>query len=269
MAGVRSILDRVNFLSTYRRRFLATGLLLCMGVASVLFMKQRGGDSIEWLAKSPMQPSKRAFLGPWAQPVRIQLSRLKQWMFGPRSTIAINAMIFELSPTTLLELAAGAKVFTNKAGARAFLVENRDQFRSKLLTPLSIGVTNKLLSSPSMITADGMQAQMASYETVSIGASTNVHKANAGWWIDVWPRANGNSTDLACFLTHTERAFERVSPSGAEVTNSSFIRTNAFLGARVRIPENGSLFLLSPAANANGHALGILLSPTVQKPPGR
>lgn len=120
-----------------------------------------------------------------------------------------------------------------------------------------------------MTTADGMQAQMASYETVSVGTVTNVQKGHVGWWLDVWPRASGHSTDLACFLTQTERVLEWVNPSDPEVTNIGFIRTNISLGARVRIPENGSLFLLSPATKTNGAALGIILSPTVQKKPGR
>ena len=255
--------------STFRRRLLAIGLFLCFGIGTVLLITRQRTDDIEWLTISPIQRPRLAVLGRWTQPVKIQLSRMKQWIFGPRQTIAINAMIFELSPAAVSDFALRANAFTNKAGARAFLIEKRDQFREELLTPSSTGRTNKLLSSPSMITADGMQAQMASYETVFIGTSTNIQKANAGWWIDLWPRASGHSTELACFLTHTERVLERVGPSNIEVTNIGFIRTNISLGVRIRVPENGSLFLLSRATKTNGPALGVLLSPSIQKRPGR
>jgi hypothetical protein len=259
----------LKLLSTFRRRLLATGLFLCAGIAGVLFLTTRRADDIEWLAKSPIQQRRPLFSGPRMQPVRIQLLRMKQWMFGPRQTIAIDAMIFELSPATVSNLASHANAFTNDAGARAFMIESADRFRNEVMAMTRGGQTNKLLSSPRMITADGMQAQMASYETVSIGTSTNIQKGNAGWWVDVWPRASGYSTDLACFLTQTERVFERVSASNMEVTNVGFIRTNISLGARVRIPESGSLFLLSPTAKTNGYALGVLISSTVQKKPGR
>ena len=215
------------------RKFASVGKLAIVGL---LVLTSRRSDSIEWLTKSPVPRRWLAFSGPWIQPVRIQLARLKQWILGPRQLITINAMIVELTPAAVSELASRPSAVTNDAGACAFLIENKEEFRRELLTSTSTGKTNKLLSSPSMMTADGMQAQMASYETVSIGTSTNIQKANVGWWLDVWPRASGHSTDLACFLTHTERAFERVSPSTMEVTNLGFIRTNASLGARVRIP---------------------------------
>lgn len=261
----------VKFLSTSRRRLWAAGLLLCIGAASVFVIISQPGDSIEWLVKSPVQRRWISFAGPWTQPVRMQLSRLKQWILGPKQLISINAMIFELSPATVSELASRANAVTNNAGARAFVTrENANWFRHALLNSVSLqGPTNKLLSSPMMTTADGTRAQMASYETVSVGTSTNVQKGHAGWWIDIWPRASGRSTDLACFLTQTERVFEHVNPSDEEVANMSFIRTNVSLGARVRIPENGSLFLLSPAVRTNGSVLGIVLSATVQKRPGR
>lgn len=257
----------VKFHFPSHRRLWAVGLLLCIGTASVFFMTRRRADSIEWLTKSPVQRRLLSFAGPWTQPVKIQLSRLKHWMFGPRQTIAIHGLIFELSPSAISNWTLRTTAFTNSAGECAFVAE--DFHQANLAANFAGQPSFKVLSRPSVVTADGMQAQIASYETVAIGTATNVQKGNVGWWVDVWPRAIGSSTELACFVTQTESVFERSSPPDSEITRVAFIRTNLSAGARVRIPENRSLFLLSPAIKTNGSAMGILLTPVVQKRPGR
>jgi len=245
-------------------------VFLGVGIVSVLVLMKNPRQDIEWLAKSPIQQRPQFLSGRWTQPVRIQLSRLKQWMFGPKQTIAVNAMILELSPAAASELASNATGFTNTAGARAFVIQNGARVREELLATASAGKpAYNVMSSPRIITAEGVQAQFAITHNVFIGSPSRIQQANAGWWIDVWPRTSGRAIDLTCFLTQTERALQRVSPPNAEVTNIAFLRTNVSLGARVRVPENGSLFLLSPSTNTNGFATGILLSPTVQKRPGR
>ena len=261
----------MNLLPTGRRKVAAVTLFAGVALMSWwLVTGNRTGNQIEWLAASPVRKPRLVFLRKWIWPLEKEMLRLKQWMFGVPPGITIDATIVEFNPAAVLDLTPQVHGFTNSTGARAFVMETNetpgDAFLRTAAIPTSV---NKPLWSPKMRLADGMQGQMQMSEVAWVGSSTNFQKAWAGWFMDVCPRVSDRSVELECFLTHTERALQTGARLDEDGTRTYFLRTNVSLGARARIPENGRLLLISPAINSNGHVIGVLLSPTVQRPPAR
>jgi len=67
---------------------------------------------------------------------------------------------------------------------------------------------------------------------------------------------------LIFFTTVSERDKARIRWVSNVVTEVQ-VRTNAYFGARVTVPTNGTVFLLSGRTNAEGKYFGALLSPSL------
>jgi hypothetical protein len=232
---------------------------LCIVVALVLTANSDDpSGAVEWLSGPPPPRTARlAFLGRWSGPVRGQLSRLKQRVLGMPKLVDVQGAIYEFDGS--VPLPASAVALTNRSGAKVFVVSDGGAFEEKMKkSPEYHALTGSRL-----MVANGMQGQMAMYERVSLGLGTNRTMQNIGWWLDILPSAGARSVELTCFLTGTERAFR---PAGIEEGSEaleSFLRTNVAIGARVKIPPNGSLFLVASGTNQNGKVVGAILSPRI------
>lgn len=253
-------------MGVFSKRRAGVALLLLFALLVVWFIAGSDGASgdAEWLSSRPVMRSRLAVFGKWAAPLRRQLLRFKGWLMGPAKMVTVAGTIVEFdSPPALGNLADVRAALTNGSGARLFVMGNsRD-----LLTEESIGLAGgRVVSSPRVALGERAQGQLMMSEQVSVGHGTNLHREWVGYRLDVWPRINARSTDLTFFLVSTERAAQRTNSGGAMTTNGYFVRTNAAFGAAVRIPENGSVLLISGGTNLNGKVVGAVLTPKVWTP---
>lgn len=250
-------------LSKRRRKIAVIALLIC-GTMAVLFLatSNRPSGDVEWLSTPPPQRKPRlSFLGRWMWPVKAQLQRMKQRLTGPPAIVTVNSTVVEFDPVALAEgWTTRPRGFTNGSVARAFVIDDGELLRNRIL--LSRG---KEESRPRVIVADGQQAQLCASGTVQLGGPTNVHTVTIGWWLDVWPRVHERSVDLTFFFTSTEGLKSQRVWVNHALQETPFVWTNAF-GARIQIPNGESAFIFSGKTNASGKVLGIILTPTVQRP---
>ncbi len=199
------------------------------------------------------------FLGRWMWPVKRLIAPLRAKITGPPKLIDLRGTVLEIEPGQRLPLSAAETTLTNASGEALFVFNDLSFEAALKATP---GV--QVLTTPRMNVANGMQSQMAITQSAAIGSGTNVTFQPVGWWLDVWPFARGRAVELACFLTSTERAL-RETGNDESLRREAFIRTNVAFGARVMVPTNGLVFLLSRSTNQKGKVLGALLSPGILK----
>jgi hypothetical protein len=241
-------------------------LLLCAGIG-LWFVSDNAAsrNKAQWLSSPPIMRSRLAFLGRWHWPVKRQLLRVKDGFLGPAKSVLIAGTILEFDAAlSLTNLSGTSATLTNASGSQLFVSADAGALSNRFIAQPG----TRILSAPRVITSEKAQAQLAISERVPVGSGTNVHMETAGCWLDVWPRVNAQSIDLACFLTVSERAL-RPTNSAQASTNSSFVQTNAAFGARARIPRNGGLLLISGSTNQSGKRVGVILFPKVLTPAGK
>jgi hypothetical protein len=241
-------------------------LLLCAAIG-IWFVADNAGSrsKAEWLTSPPVMRARPAFLGRWHWPVKQQLLRIKEGFLGPAKSVMVAGTILEFDAAlSLTNLSSMSAALTNNSGSQLFVSADAGALSNRFFAQPG----TRILSAPRVVTTEKAQAQMAISERVPVGTGTNVQMEWAGCWLDVWPRVNAQSIDLACFLTVSERALLPTN-SAPTSTNTSFIQTNAAFGARARIPRNGGLLLISGGTNQSGKRVGVLLFPKVLTPAGK
>lgn len=230
-------------------------LLFLIGLTGlVVFLLVVRDPSVELLTRPPdFQKPRLAFLGKWHQPVRMQLQRVKHALFGPDKVLTIHATILELdSPAVLKELREIPTGIIAGAEKNAFVITKATAWKTTALSLSGVKPSNM-----DVTVMENRQAQLSVHDVVMVGTATNLHKENAGWWLDVWPKVHGDEVKLSCFFTGTERAF-------IPLRNGTFIQTNFAFGARAEISQGGGLVILSTATNRNGKLTAVILLPSIK-----
>lgn len=228
-----------------------------MSAVLIVFLVATRDPSAELLTQPPELPKARlAFLGRWQQPVRMQLQRVKRALLGPDKVLTIHTTILEMdSPAVLKGLREIPTGTITGPGKNVFVVTKATAWKTTALSLSGVKPWNM-----DVTIMENRQAQLSVHDVVMVGTATNLHKENAGWWLDMWPKVHGNAIKLSCFFTRTERAF-------ALLGNGAFIQTNFAFGARAEIPKDGGLIILSTATNRSGKLTAAIITPTIQQPP--
>jgi hypothetical protein len=165
----------------------------------------------------------------------------------------ISAEIFECPGTySLTKDSLPAPVAGAHASTRIWLLDtNQLVYVHKSLESNAIAI-----ASPSVWTYDGHPAKIVVGEILFIGGA----RQQTGIEFDVSARACRANADVTAFLTLTA-AFTNASV----LTNAISIRTNIAVGARVQIPPDRRLFLITSNA-VNGKRMGVIVSATVHEP---
>ena len=241
--------------SLLRGRSLFMIFALCVVAIVWLLLDKDESGAVQWLTQQPKaQGSRLAFLGKWAQPIKSQVLRFKFWLVGPPQMITVQGDVLKLeSPAVLSNLLASSTLFSNSIGRQAWLLPYAPSVNS--MTNDGVEVVTRT----SVLMINGMQSQVSVTERVLIGERWE----NIGVRVDFWPHRRGQAVELTSFLLATEKvAGNESSGTGTSSTNSSFLRTNASFGARVRVPQGASVFLLATdTVDEKGKLTGVLLSP--------
>jgi hypothetical protein len=198
--------------------------------------------------------------------------RLKQAIVGSATSIGIRGTIIELSgpeDPILSEVARTGVVLAETNGLRAWSIGGSDM--NTILRRLETGSGSQVISSPSVVTSDGVTAVLSVSQNVPIaGTATAV-----GVILSVLPRVRRDSTDLTTVIVLTEAITNQtgpvVAPNGLAVTNTTVsIRTNLAAAARIQIPDGRGIFLLQAARSiTNQHCTGVFISARPQRSAGK
>ena len=198
--------------------------------------------------------------------------RLKQAIVGPATGIGIRGTIIELSgpeDAILSEVAGTGVVLAETNGLRAWSMSDADM--KTILRRLESGSGGQVVSSPSVVTSDGVTAVLSVSQTVPIaGTATAV-----GVILSVLPRVRRDSTDLTTVIVLTEAITNQtgagVAPNGLAVTNTTIsIHTNLATAARIQIPDGSGVFLLQAARGATSpRCTGVFISVRPQRRAGK
>lgn len=220
---------------------------LAVALMGVFWLMTGSQPTPQLLDVPPVERSRLAWLGGWAQPVRSFLSRMKFRLTGPPATITIRGRFLEFDSTgALSRLAAGQDLGSNVAGDRVWILPH---------VPAADTLTNaglRVISAPTVSAIDGHRALFS----VTEHAAHRGGFADLGVQLDLLPQSRGDAIDLRAFVSVTE--FGNGTASSNDSVAAS-IRTNAFFGAQVRLPRGSSLFLLSGRTNEAGRQIGALL----------
>jgi hypothetical protein len=235
-------------------------LVLACGTAVFLFFAMRMPSRMEVLSSPPQQKSRLAFLGRWQWPVKKQLHRIKTGIWGPPRTVQMGAIVAEFNSLAPFREFSLLSAVTNNEGDKVLIVLDEPAKREAALTNSQA----RVLSRPGVITVDGMQAQMSMTERGSPSGKTNAPVLETGFWLNVWPRVRSDGVGISCFFTSSEIDWRRSPLASDEPISEPFVRTNAALGAQIRVPTGASVVLISGATNNQGRVTGVYLTPTVQ-----
>jgi hypothetical protein len=208
----------------------------------------------ELLTRAPGTPNPRlSFLGGWGGPVRSTLRNLRFKWFGPPRTVAISAEVFECYESfSLAKDSLSAPLAVDPSATRLWLIDT-NQWAVLRANLQSNAVA---IARPSAWTADGHPANMFTGESALIDGSWR----RMGLAFDVSTQTKSSAVDLTAFFTLTS-AFTNASL----LTNAVSVRTNLAAGARVQIPRDHRLFLLTSNA-ANGKRIGVIVSAAIHEP---
>jgi hypothetical protein len=206
----------------------------------------------------PPQNYRLAFLGKYMWPIRRQLLRVKQSIFGLPQSVQVNGVIAELDPDAVVPPSNLIKGLTNDRGDKIWIA---DELALRELMTNTAHAT--VLSQPRVITADGMQAQMSMTESSTYSADSNAPMLVVGYWLNVWPHTRSARTDVTCFYTHSEMVRRPVTLADGTISSEPVAVTNAAFGAEVNVPTGASVLLLSGTTNSRGRISAVLLTPSV------
>jgi type II secretory pathway component GspD/PulD (secretin) len=182
-------------------------------------------------------------------------------LLGRRRPVKIYAHIIMLPDSTRAALLSSrvlaSPTFLTPGGLQAWLIHDaefkalQERFRQ---TP---GVD--FLSSPRIMTADGVQATLFSGESISLHGLKN----DVGTRLDCFPRVRSQSTDLFVNVTFSEASTNPAGTAAALGTAGLIsIQTNLDIAARLQIPKgSGVLFLNGIPGEANHKVFGLLIDP--------
>ena len=192
------------------------------------------------------------------------LWRLKEQIQGRRKTFDLATTIIDFTSagdSFLTNFPAAKPAFTNTNGLKIWLMGDPE------LTALRGGLKRvpgaDVLSAGRITTADGMEAQLFSGNTISINGSPG----NVGMAINLLPHVRRDSTDLTTIITFSETITNQPGATlDSSQTSTISIQTDFAVAARIQIPKATGVFLLDTGSGAPNHKrIGVILS--VNPPP--
>jgi hypothetical protein len=201
--------------------------------------------------------------------VPIWVWRLKQAIVGPTTSIGIKGTIIECrgpADAALSEVARTGVVLVETNGLRAWLLDDAD-----LNIILSRLESSQVVSSPSVVTSDGVTAVLSVSQTVPIEGTAMA----VGVILSVLPRVRRDSTDLTTVIVLTEAITNQtgavVAPNERATTNTNIsVQTNLAAAARIQIPDGSGVFLLQAARGiTNQRCTGVFISAIPKRSTGK
>ena len=184
--------------------------------------------------------------------------RLKDSILGPRQVITLDAAIFEFrgsSDSALSSLSLGRPEYADAKGLRIWILGESD--RGALRRRLEQTPGYRLVSSPRVTTAHGIQNQLSVSNTKSIDGTPS----KVGLVLDFLPRVRREAIDLTTIMTVTEIGTSWLAASRLPQTNAISTQTNLALAARIQIPKASGVFLFQPSqGGTNGKSTAVLIS---------
>jgi hypothetical protein len=206
---------------------------------------------------------KPTFLDRCQRAVPLWAWRLKDSILGPRQVITLDAAIFEFrgsSDSALSSLSWGRPEYADTNGLRIWMLGESD--RGALRRRLEQTPGCRLVSSPRVTTAHGIQSQVSEVNTKLLDGTPS----NVGLVLDFLPRVRREATDLTTIMTVTEAVtnWQAVTARSLQ-TNVVSTQTNLALAARIQIPKGSDVFLLQPnQGGTNGKSIAVLISAKMQ-----
>ena len=234
------------------------------GMAALFFILSalKPGNT-EWLsAPPPNDPPHFRFLGrKWGWQASELWHRL---IHGPYRTVAVRAHGMELDSLDFLTNFSRAFLqATNPTGDRFWVFDAPENPLDKLLNMAEARHVPEArpVSALDVLWREGHSAEISVQDQIPIGFSNQF--VSVGWRLNLWMSlAQKDSVRLAFFTTASERDKAR-SRWVSNILMEVPVVTNAYFGARVTLPTNGTVFLLSGRTNAEGKYFGALLSPSL------
>jgi hypothetical protein len=232
-----------------RRRMLLLFALLF--VSAVLLILWRANPRAELLTSPPLGNKPRFdFLGGLQAPVRNMWSRLKWKVLGPPALVSLEMKIVEIR-TESPSVKFSSPLLSNDAGVQVWLLKTNEVS----------GMRADVSSFSDIETRDGMQSEVLYIMPIRIAGVPR----RVGIELNCLPHVRGNTVDLALFLTKTEVVTNRIADSmGLAATNNISIFTNVAAGARIQVPKDYSVLLLS-GKGTDGKRVGMIVSPKIRK----
>jgi hypothetical protein len=228
-------------------------LLFLVAAVLVLFLVFRPSPRMEmYTSPPPPRKAKLQFLGQWMWPVKRQLYRVKQAIWGAPQVVRIISVIAEFDPEPVLAEFEVVNGITNAATGDRALVVRLERAQRQIFS----GPHTRVLSQPGIVAVSGAPSQIELSQRIMAGASPNSPGISTGTWLSVTPRVRSDGVMMTCFLTQSELR--------REATPSPFAHTNAAFGASVHLPTNTCLLLVSGSTNSRGRVTGVYLCPVVE-----
>jgi hypothetical protein len=229
--------------------------MLAASVAVVFLVATKPND-VEWLSAPPGNgPPRFGFLGKkWGW----KANGLWERSMGAPKTVALTAAVTEFdSLDSLTNLPRALLQATNLSGDRLWVFNKQEKLAEKVRSWTGV----ETIDMPGMTWNENNQAQLSTHDVLPLGFTNQT--VRVGWWIDARvSRAAANSLRLTFFATANEKDKTRMRWISNTVTEIG-LRTNTWFGARVTVPEGGSVFLLSGRTNGEGKSFGAVLSPSL------